>query len=298
MALPKVAIIVLNYKRPQDTIRCVLSVLQDPYPEKEILIVDNDSQDGSAELFRKEFPQIQTIANPINTGYAGGNNRGIRELLPKPVDYIVILNNDVFLTGETLGPLVQIGESFPKSTLIAPKINYEGDHSIINSAGTSIDWFRMRPFESLCGQKDQPEVIHGTKTALIIPGSFYLIKRRLFDEVGLFNEDFFLIHEDADLCFRNIKRGYENRICLDIRAYHKVSATLSAYPFLSRYYTTRNFLYLVEIHGSLWNKLQTAVGCVLFCVKYLLLLSKDKENARGFFTGLRDYFLRKRGRYQ
>ncbi len=297
---PKVFVIILNYKRPEDTLECIASVLISDYSNFEIVIVDNASEDQSCGMIRRKYPQLTLIENKSNLGYAGGNNQGILHALHHGADYVLILNNDAVVKIDTLSKLVEAGDHLQSATLIAPKIYYYDRPEIINSVGTQINWLKLRPWVGPCGKPDNGK-FRQNSARVILPGAALLLKRKLFEQVGLFNEDFFLLHEDADLCFRNLKAGFSNILAPQAVVYHKISRTLSSYPFLSEYYSTRNFLYLSKKHASLPERMLTSIGIVLFTARNLLLYifqPSMREKCRGFFAGVRDFHHHQKGVYQ
>ena len=88
MNSPRVSIIVLNWNGKEDTLRCLHSLEKLTYDNYEIIVVDNDSHDGSVAAVKSAFSDIQLIINDRNYGYAEGNNRGIRYALKKHPDYL------------------------------------------------------------------------------------------------------------------------------------------------------------------------------------------------------------------
>jgi hypothetical protein len=277
-----------------------LSVQKSDYENFDLLVIDNASEDDSCQRILNQFPDLRLICNQTNLGYAGGNNVGIRYALQKGYDYVFILNNDAVVTESTLRRLVEAARKNARATIVAPKVFFYDQPKIINSFGTRIDWFRLRSHAEAYGHED-----HGAFDKIvekeIIPGAALLLRRRLFEGVGMFNEDFFLLHEDADLCLRNKKRGFCNIVVPDAFVYHKVSKTLSGYPFLSSYYSVRNMLYLSKRHASLWNRLICRIGLGLLVVKRFFMLwtrPAEKERILGFFTGIRDFYLQRTGKFE
>ncbi len=298
--LPKVLVLILNYKRADDTIECLQSVQKLDYENYDLLVIDNASEDGSLGKIRNRFPQIMLTGNPANLGYAGGNNVGIRYGLERGYGYIFVLNNDAVVTPSTLRKLVEVAEKNPDATIVAPKVFFYDQPKIINSFGTRIDWFRLRSHVDAYGHEDNGAFDQIVEKE-IIPGAALLLKKRLFEAVGMFNEDLFLLHEDADLCLRNIKKGFSNMLVPDAVVYHKISKTLSAYPFLSAYYSVRNMLYLSRWHASFWNRLKCKLGLTLLMIKksfIFLTRPSEKEKILGFFAGIRDYYLKRVGKYE
>ena len=109
----KVYIVVLNYKNLEDTLACLESLRKVTYNDYHIVVVDNDSQDGSYEYLVEHATDCQVIQSGENRGYAAGNNVGIRYALEHQADYVCILNNDVEVEPDFLTKLVQYMESAP-----------------------------------------------------------------------------------------------------------------------------------------------------------------------------------------
>jgi GT2 family glycosyltransferase len=301
LSSPKVAVLILNYKRFDDTVECVESVLQSDYDNYEIILIDNDSRDDSARRIAQKFPTLELIANPVNVGYAEGNNIGMRRALDKGAEYVFVLNNDTTLEPDAIRKLVQAGEADKAATIIAPKICFYDDKKMINSCGTRMDWFKLRPHKGACFEKDQ-----GQYTAIeekeIFPGAAFLFKKELFEKVGYFDARFFLIHEDAEICLRNRARGFKNIIVPSAAVYHKVSRTLSAYPFLTEYYSTRNLFFLGKLMGTCTQKIQMICGLAAFSLKrgisYPFADARGKQRIAGYFAGVLDFIKGKMGPYQ
>ncbi len=244
MTTPKVSVIILNYKGLGDTIECVQAVRRSDYPSLEIVLVDNASADGSAEALRCRFSGVRFIENRENLGYAGGNNVGIRAAFERGADYVFVLNNEAVPVRNTVSRLVASAEKNPRATILAPQVLFYDHPDTVNSLGTRMDWFRLRPHRGACGQARSASLSALPREREILPGSALFFTKKLFAEVGLFDERYFLIHEDAELCLRNRRKGHVNLVVPDAVVYHKTSRTLSSYPYLTDYYSLRNFLYL------------------------------------------------------
>lgn len=288
--------VILNYRRPDDTLECVRSVLKSD-TECRIVVVDNASGGSSLQIFRDSGLEFDLLANPLNAGFAGGVNAGVRYALEKGAEYVFILNNDAVVLPDTIGKLLRRAES-SEDILFAAKICRFDNPSILDSTGTSMDWFRLRPRIGRCGQVDDPAFYPDAEN-LIYPGAALFMKRDFFTLTGFFDEDFFLLHEDADLCLRNIKAGRSNDFVADAVVLHRVSATLSAYPFLSSYYSTRNFIYLAWRYAGPAFGL-TMLGVLLLSIKNLFRLTLPAERvwAEGFFSGVWGAFCGRKGRHK
>jgi len=267
MSTPRILVIVLNYKHPMDTIECVQSVIDGGYPQMELLIIDNDSKDDSVVRLREAFPSIHLIQNEQNLGYAGGNNVGIRFAVQADFEFALVLNNDVVIHPRAIYELAKASQSYPQAALFSSKIYDYKNRQIIDSLGTSLDWLKLRPKVSWNGQIDTGQM-RGAPRQMILPGSVLMLRLSALKNIGLFDERFFMIHEDADLCLRSLHGNFENRVVTDAIVYHKRSKTLSKYPYLTQYYSVRNFLFLAKLRARLWEQIQCGLGVILFSIYY------------------------------
>ena len=297
---PKVSVIVLNYHRPEDTIECVNSVLASETKDfsLDVVIVDNSENGVSYEILRSRYPGLCLIKTPSNLGYAEGNNVGIRHALESGADFVFILNNDCILEKDTVLKLFEFANRFPDAAIVAPLVCFYDHRSKIDSCGTEMDWLRLRPKAVRYKDRGDP-AIPGVIEAPIIPGSALFLRTKIIQELGLFNPDFFLIHEDADLCLRSREHQYKNLVITNAIVYHKVSRTLKAYPSLSVYYTIRNFLFLSRIHNDRKERCVVYTGLLLQLLKKAATGNWDaagRQQFRWFLLGVRDYFLNKKGK--
>jgi GT2 family glycosyltransferase len=139
---PKVTIIVLNWNGKADTVECLRSLGAIAYPNFEVVVVDNGSQDDSVKTIRQSFPDLQIMETGANLGYAGGNNVGIREAMNRGAEYLLLLNNDTVVDGRMLQAFVQAARDFPDGALYAAKVYYYGEPTKIWYAGAK--WMESR----------------------------------------------------------------------------------------------------------------------------------------------------------
>lgn len=290
---PNVWAVVLNYNGALDTRECLASLIKSDYPNLKLLLVDNGSAETAWKTIAGEIPGVEVLDNGVNLGYAGGNNRGIRLAFDRGADFALILNNDTVVEPNMVTRLVAAAERDPGAAMIAPLITFYDDHERIDSCGTEMDWLRLRPRPALHGRSvaEAPQM----PTAMqIVPGSALLLRKDWCARHGLFDDALFLIHEDADLCLRNRAAGGRNLLVPDAVARHKRSKTLSSYPFLTQYYTARNFLYLAVRRGNTQEKILAAAGFMIFWTRLLLkrwtASGRERREAEGALAGVRDFF--------
>lgn len=297
-ALPKVCVLVLNYNGTADTDECIASLEDLNYPKYQVLLIDNGSRDESWRQILQKYPKTAVLENGKNLGYAGGNNAGICWALEHGYEDVFILNNDTTVDPQALEVLERFSQTNPTATILAPKVLSYEHPQVIHSLGTTLDWFRLRPKTAFYGFSEKKGWIQ-PHDRLIVPGSALLLKNKLLKEVGLFDEKYFLIHEDADLCLRNLKAGFRNVVLPEARIYHKESRSLSLVPFLSRYYSTRNFLYLSRTHANFFQKIMTVAGTLFLYTKNLFIWIGEgfpsRSASKAFLTGVIDFFRSRTG---
>ncbi|MCL6002406.1 MAG: glycosyltransferase [Thermoplasmatales archaeon] len=118
--IPKVVILILSYNAKRYLIGSIQSALDSSYPNVSVLVVDNDSTDGSPEAVYSNFPQVILIRSTKNLGFGGGNNIGIRQAIAMKADYILLMNDDAFVEKDTVSLLVQFLEDNTNASVATP----------------------------------------------------------------------------------------------------------------------------------------------------------------------------------
>jgi GT2 family glycosyltransferase len=179
---PKVSIIVLSWNSYDVTRDCLLSLRKIDYPAFEVVLVDNGSVDGSGKKLAQDFPEVKVILNDKNLGFTGGNNVGMRDVLARGTDYLLLLNNDTIVAPNFLTELVHVAESDERISMVNPKIYYfEPADKIWYAGGEYVPWktfpvhFGLR--ESDVGSYDQ------TKEVSFVSGCALLVKAEVVQKV-------------------------------------------------------------------------------------------------------------------
>jgi GT2 family glycosyltransferase len=202
---PKVTALVVSYNSKDIIEPCLQSLIDQDYPNLEILVVDNASADGTAEFIRKTFPSVRVIDSGSNLGFAGGNNLGFEI---SDAEYFVLLNQDAIALRNFITELTRVATLDPRIAAVAGKMLMDRCPSLLNSAGSEINeagWGGDR----LVGDKDDDssplpiEVFGGCGGAL-------LLRSEALRKVGGFDTKFFMYYEDTDLCWRFRAAGYHN----------------------------------------------------------------------------------------
>jgi len=234
-----VSVIVINYNGSDFVIDCLKALETQSFMDFETLIIDNASTDGSLEKIRRFLggsslrSHVKLIPLKMNVGFAGGNIEGLKH---SHGEYIALLNNDTGPDGRWLEELAMNMDNDPEVGICASKLVVHGTH-IIDSAGdgfsTALRGFKRGELENI-HLYDKREYIFGACAGAA------LYRRKMIDEVGFLDKDFFLIHEDTDLNFRAQLQGWKVLYVPTAIVYHKVRSSIGKMSPIAVYYTLRN----------------------------------------------------------
>lgn len=253
--MKKIALVILHYKGKKFTRQCLESVkkLETPGLKLETIVVNNNPQEDLKDLEEK-FSQFVFLETGKNLGFTGGNNLGIKRALKDGAKYIFLINNDTILASDILVQLLKVAEKRKKAGLLAPKIyfapGYEYHHDrykksergkVFWNAGGEIDWLNVigtgRGLDEVDrGQYDQIEETD------YVSGCGMFIKREVLDEIGFFDERYFLYYEDNDISVRAKKAGWKLLFVPQAIMWHFNAGSSKVGGPLHDYYMTRNRL--------------------------------------------------------
>lgn len=199
----RVVAVVLNWRRPMETVACVAS-LAETAPDLDVIVVDNASFDGSAETIQGELPGVRFLQNPVNAGYAGGNNLGIVEALRMDADAVLVLNNDLIVRPGCVRELVEALARHPEWGIAAPLSLRQDDPGVVDFFTCAVDLANCALMPQ--GRDERATFTEDAETDYAT-GSALLISRTVLERAGLLDERFFLVWEDVDLCLRARKAG-------------------------------------------------------------------------------------------
>ena len=193
----KVSVIVANWNR-RDLLRaCLRSLEEQTAREREVIVVDNGSEDGSAEMVEREFPHARLIRNRENRGFCAANNQGIAA---SQAEFIALLNNDAEAAPGWLKALLDALEARPDCGMAASKILVWEDGGRIDKAGHLIYPDGQNRGRG-SGEQDRGQY-DGIGETLWPDGCAALYRRRMLAEIGGFDEDLFAYADDAELGLR------------------------------------------------------------------------------------------------
>ncbi len=278
---PFVSIITVNYNQAEVTCSLIASLHNITYPNFEVIVVDNASPTESPNIIKERFPNIILVENPINYGFAAGNNFG---LMRARGQYVLLINNDIEVPANFLEPLVDKLMKHPQAGAVSPKIKYFFQPDTIQYAGfTPMNYLTMRNFAIGFRDVDKGQ-FNSDRETYYAHGAAMLVPMEVVKKVGLMSYIFFLYYEEADWCERIKAAGYKIYFVHNSYVLHKESISTGKLSTLKIYYLTRNRLIFMRrnVTGSLFYKAlfyQLFIAIPKNAMQYLL-----KGNLKAFYA--------------
>ena len=241
----KISIVILNWNGIKDTLECLSSLQFLRYPNFETIVVDNGSTDDSVAQIKTHYPNVILLEQKENLGFAGGCNVGIKYALDKGCDAVCLLNNDTIVDPNFLNAFYSRIQKEPSIGILGAKIYMYNDRERLDHLGGN--WNKQQAEFTLIGNRVLDADLDFDESTEIdyVCGAAFFVKRDVFEKIGLLEEKFFLIWEEADFCFRAKRAGFTVKTCLSAKLWHKVSASFTSKAH-STYFWWRNRLYWIE----------------------------------------------------
>jgi GT2 family glycosyltransferase len=186
-----VGIVILNWNKREDLLRCLAAVKAQTVTPKRVLVVDNGSTDGSVEAVRSAWPDTELLVHEHNLGGTAGFNSGLRKLLEDDsLQYIHLLDNDAFLEPDALSALVRHLEANPETGLAGSKLLVQGSKNRLQEFGAQIDWERFSIAPAGAGCEDGPE-FQSDRIVDYVPACSCMVRTQALRDVELMDEGCF-----------------------------------------------------------------------------------------------------------
>ena len=240
--MKKVSAIVVNWNGKDVLSGCLQSLLKQDYENLETWVSENGSEDGSQAMVREFFPSVRLLENGKNLGFGSAVNRVLEKA---EGDYFLFLNNDLELAPDCIGQLVDLLVSDQHIGAAIPKILYHPDgkkpspnnSAVINSFGVLVNYTGIA-CPNLVDQQDKDD-LPLTETAC---GGIFMFRREVYEQVGGFDEDLFLYHEDHDLSWRIRLGGWKLMVTPKSVCYHHYNFNKGVQKF---YRSEKNRLHIL-----------------------------------------------------
>jgi GT2 family glycosyltransferase len=296
----KICTVILEYNNPELTLATLRSLKQANLPQgyqQQIIVIDNSPvPDGRLAKKIKKFSKVKLIPTLQNTGFAKGNNLGIQAGLDQNCDYFLLANNDIELHPSFLTQFINSIDQ--GADIVVPKIyfakNYEYHQErykpsqlgkVIWYAGGSIDWDNVLTRHFGLDEVDKKQ-FDQTKQIKFANFCCILIKKEVFETIGLLDEDYFLYWEDADFSVRAQQAGFKMVYQPKSIVWHKSSGSSGSGSQLHDYYLARNRL----LFGYRYAPIKTKFALFRESMKKLITGRASEKK------GIIDYYLRRLGK--
>ena len=270
----KLSIIIVNYNVQYFLEQCLLSVIEaSKNIQTEIIVVDNNSTDGSCSMILEKFPQVTLIRNSENLGFSKSNNQGVERANG---EYILILNPDTVLGENIFEKILIYSES--KEDFGALGVRFiDGTGNFLPECKRNFPSVRIA-FRKLLGFANRYYANHideyENKEVDILSGAFMLLKRDVYLKNGGFDEDYFMYGEDVDLSYTLSSRGYSNYYFGEATIIHyKGESTIKDKPYLKNFYGAMQIFY--KKHFKINNLVHFSLNVLFKLVMIYKLLKKS-----------------------
>ena len=267
----QLSVIILNYNVRYFLELCVISVLKAiKNLDAEIIVIDNNSSDGSCEMMRKRFPGIKLIENKENYGFPKGNNIGVTAAKGK---YICILNPDTVVAEDTFEKILKSKIWSKKTGIVGCKLIDgtgkflpESKRGVPNPFVAFTKIFGLYKISNFFGKYYAQHLSENQSGKVdILVGAFMVMERNLYQEIGGFDEKCFMYSDDIDLSYMVTQKGYFNYYLHETSVIHyKGESTIKDGTYMKRFQEAMNFFYKKHFKVSVFFSVFMKIGIVLF----------------------------------
>lgn len=271
-AAPRASVIIVVYNAQADLARCLRSLATADHQQDEIIVVDNASRDGSADMVESAFPAVRLVRSVSNVGFGEGNNLGAAQARGR---YLAFLNPDTEVTPGWLDALIAALDSSPRVGMATAKILLREERERINTCGGDTHVTGL----TLCrGMGQHRDEMAEPATVGAVSGAAFAMPSELFQQVGGFDGSFFMYMEDTDLSWRVRLAGYTCLYTPEAVVYHRYNLRFGPHK---TYYQERN-RYVMLLKGLRWPTLLLLAPALLLAevVTWGYILLDDRPRWR------------------
>lgn len=206
-----VSVVLVTRNRAKEVLKAITSIYQQNYQPKEVILVDNASLDNTSEIIKKKYPKIKILISKVNRGAAGGRNLG---LASAKGEFVLFMDDDALADKCMISELIKVIEQDSRIGIVQPKI-YDLDRKhILQGIGHGINLLTGRVFGIGVGEKDLGQYDKVTDIPMV--GCAWMVRRKVFNKIGNYDEEFFIPYEDSDFSLRARKAFF--RVCFVSKA--------------------------------------------------------------------------------
>ena len=253
---PRVLVSVLNYKSVDDPVATVRSLQHQDYSNYHLQVVDNASPNDCVAELRQQLPGVDIRITSANLGYCGGNNYALRQGLLEGYDHVIVCNEDIEVSPDTISRLVETAEAHPDAGVVGAVEVCHFTDKVRVVRGTGFSFWTSRPQWSDDLSEDQKPL-----PAEYVQGALVLFTRRALEAGVFMNEDLFIYYDEADVGFQLAHAHLRAYVDPRVRVRHK--NRVKYFNPRSGYLHQRNRVYLVHKYGKWYHRVAFHLGVAL-----------------------------------
>jgi GT2 family glycosyltransferase/glycosyltransferase involved in cell wall biosynthesis len=295
----RVSAVVVDHGTPEDTWLAVRSLESSRRSLDEIVLVDNGSPRGPLALPGRPGPRVTVLTLRHNGGFTGGANAGVRHALAGGADHVLLVNSDAIVPPDTVDRLLEALDAVPTAGIAGPVLVSRAHPERVTSLGIAYAPATGRMRHLGHAARYDPAALRPAHVVDAVSGCVMLVRRAVFEQVGLLDDAYFFSFEDLDLCLRARAAGWATVLAGQALVYHEGGRTLAPASPRRIYFATRNHLRLARraapAHGRGAAILRDASVAALNLAHVLFTAGVPRAaGIRAFLRGVRDHV---RGRY-
>jgi GT2 family glycosyltransferase len=251
--------VIVSYNTRDDLLRCLAALRANARVSLETIVVDNASSDGSAAAVRSAFPEVRVVECAENLGFARANNLARREARAA---YLLVLNSDAEVRAGCVEALCRLLDERPDVGIVGPRTLGADSAPQVSFGPALTPWSEWRQRRLVRGvRRREPWAL--TRAAALcavehapnwVSGSCLMARRQAFDQVGGFDESFFLYEEDVDLCVRVRAAGFRVAFTPAAEVVHHLGRSMATAAARARFeYQRSHLLYYRKHNGVFWT---------------------------------------------
>lgn len=292
--MEKICVILVNYNGKEYNDKCIDSIFNSTIVERiQIVVIDNDSSDGSRERLHKKWDcdeRIHIIDLAENSGFAKANNIGIHWAMKNGITNYLMLNNDTEIEPDAIEKMWRCHEE--NACIVTPKIFYADKSNILWCAGGRFSPIIMKPVQ-IGENKENSERYNKDYNCDFANGCAIFFDEKILKRTGFLDESFFLYYEDTEFSMRAKQKGIPIRYCAEAVVYHKVNgSTKGNQNYRNVYYITRNWLIYAKkrLGKKIW------IFWIYFLANRLIwggiwIVTGKPRMCQAIYMGIRDYLI-------
>ncbi|SNR62006.1 glycosyltransferase family 2 protein [Lutibacter flavus] len=284
-----VSVVIINYNVQYFIEQCILSVHSaSGNLSVEIIVVDNNSDDDSCKIIKDKYPEVILIENKENIGFSKANNQGVKVATG---EYILILNPDTVIAEDTLDKIYSFAKAKPNLGILGVKlIDGSGDFAPESKRGIPtpmVSFNKLFGISSKRTGKYYATHLDENESGImdVASGAFMFVNRVIFNEVGGFNEAYFMYGEDIDLSMNLLNKGYQNYYYANTQIIHfKGESTQKDIKYLSYFHNAMEIFYKKHFKLNLIYDFIMRIGIEFWYLLKFFKFKKVKTNTNPIFN--------------